>query len=211
MRPGKVTLHIKNIDLSNLDDDEALINILAVKVSHAFSEKLAPQVVDVAKARAPSRQPAERAFNPRKSSFQKVALLDRLPPSRSNTAERIKRFSSLQAGEREVDLARDAEFFRGTAGKNKGAVPDVLRFRGGAVVGAFETRGGTLKASIKFDGVRREGNRVIATVRAHAPYAWYVHEGFNHVGGKAIAPRKFLVSALANIRTRMSDPSTYEG
>ena len=46
-------------------------------------------------------------------------------------------------------------------------------------------------------------------MRAHASYAHLVHQGFTHVGGKQIAPQKFLVQSFPNIVDPLMDPKAY--
>jgi hypothetical protein len=99
--------------------------------------------------------------------------------------------------------ASDVQFFQGT-GKNQGKTPDAISV-GRTIKGAFQHKPGTLRDSIRFVGVRREDNRLVATVRAHAPYAWYVHEGFTRENGKMVAGRPFLKNALINVRSRLGD------
>jgi len=97
----------------------------------------------------------------------------------------------------------------GTRGKS----PTSVEVKGGKLVGSFGHEPGTLRRSIKLDGVVREGNTLTATIRAHAPYAWYVHEGFNHKGGwktkvsetTPVDKQPFLANALVNIRDRLAN------
>lgn len=221
MSEGKITLTVKDVDFSNVNED-AIINAIAVQVSKGF-QKLGVHVADVATSRAPVS--AERNFNPRKFVPVKVKPVGTFGLETGSDASKrasrlfeIRNYSSRERGElfrKAFGNATTSEnatrFFEGT-GKFKGQTPSALRIgKGGAIVGAFKHQPGTLKKSIKFDGIRREGNKVIATIRAHAPYAWYVHEGFTHKGGGRVQGPKFLLSALDNIRSRLTDASTYEG
>jgi len=167
------------------------------------------------------------AANPHPKSFQRIQLrpLSQFPAGRtgSNRQARREQFERIQdlgrAGQisavKKVGRLTDPGFlsyFQGTRkGGTLGRSPTQIRVMGRTLVGAFQHKPGTLRKSIKFEGVRREGDTVTAVITAHAPYAWYVHEGFNHYKGSAVAGRPFLKNALINIQSRLTDASAYEG
>lgn len=228
---AKVSLKVEAINLESLNRD-AIVDMIAARVTKGF-EKLGPHLASVAVARAP--QSAERNFAPQRGSFQRVQLR---PPSafpggrEGSKAEALRlgyeRFEALgRAGQiRALSAAGGqtsskgiTQFFQGTRrGGTLGRSPDIIRVQGGTLKGAFAHQPGELKRSIRFIGVKREGNTVRAVVRAHAPYARPVHEGFTHRGGRKhqgkstrIKGRKYLKSALVNIRDDLKNKSTYAG
>lgn len=204
---------------------EAILDYAAELVTQGL-EKLGEHVYDVAVARVPVGK--ERHFNPKRGSLQRVQLR---PPShfdRDADKQYLLRFGALSARER-ADVVREGRgdpnlkhllrFFQGTKkGKTHKISPSGLVVANGTIKGQFRHATGTLKRSIRFDGVRREGNTIIATVSANAPYAAAIHEGFTHRGGPNhdgratfITGQPFLSSSLDNVIDLMTSPSTYEG
>jgi len=209
-------------------DEQALINQLAPQISKGLQE-IANSVVDVAKARCPVGE--ERDFNPNPKSFQRLKLV---PPgtfgsvSKSKAAYGLFEFSGMKASERaarfghkfgsETSDPKATRYFQGAGSStdpkidvNKGKTPTTLRIGKGTITGAFRHESGTLKKSIHFIGVERQGDTLIATVAVDAPYAIYVHEGHRTRGSSRVAGRPFLKSALINARERFFNPSTYQG
>lgn len=200
------------------DELERAQDELARIVAKGFDQNIAPHIVAIAQERAPVSKPGN--FNPRKSSFQGLRLqpLGSLKTSQENEA--LAQLHGLSSQERSRffrrafgDSTREQsarKFFRGT-GKNKNRTPDALRIGRGTIQGAFRHRPGTLRDSIRWDGTKVTDGIVTGTIRAHADYAKYVHEGFTHKGGKKIAPRPFLWQAAEQVADRLTDPSTYKG
>lgn len=217
----KVKLRAGEVRIQGFEVDP-FIDALALKLSKGISANIAPHLVAAAEQRAPKG--VEQNFNPQTKSFQSLKLRDENEfPGRTNEAvearSRLRRLHGETAsGRAAIVSASDIKFFVGT-GPNKGRTPDAIQPIAGTVKGAFAHKAGTLKDSIRFDGVRRVGDRVIGTVRAHVPYAHRIHEGWTytspHSGGggksKEIAPQPFLKQGLLNIRDRLKNPSTYEG
>lgn len=215
-------------------DEESLVNAIAVRASKHLQE-LGQHVADVASARAPVGKGQEssvapistaRSFNPRTSSFQGLRLkpigsfgLVRGEGSKAGRLLELHGLTSRQRA-RAVRPIEDRDLFQGTGG-NKGKTPDIIEIQRGTIKGAFKGKQhlpGTLRKSIRFVGVERRDNRVVAVVRAHAPYAMAVHEGFKHEGGRGhdgesteVAGQPFLKNALINIQGRLTEASAYEG
>jgi hypothetical protein len=201
-------------------DEQALINQLAPQISKGLQE-IANSVVDVAKARCPVGE--ERDFNPNPKSFQRLKLvpLGTFGPTRlSKAAGGLSEFSGMSSVERAARFKRKfgsetsnplaTRYFQGTTKANKGKTPTTLRI-GRTITGAFRHEPGTLKKSIHFAGVERQGDTLIATIAVDAPYARYVHDGPRTRGSSRVAGRPFLKSALINARERFFNPSTYQG
>jgi hypothetical protein len=204
----KVRFKINSV---SLDPDE-IVGMLTQNAAEAFRSKIGPHIVDVAQARAPVSK--ERRFKPRPSSFENLDLmpLDQYEgPNKSMLVElrgmegpdRARAFKQAFATGR-TRKGAFTSLFQGR-GPKAGTSPDELRLRRGTIQGAFRHKPGTLKRSIKLDSVEIKGNRVVATVRAHAPYARYVHEG----KPRGRQPNPFLRSALANVFDELTDGSTY--
>ena len=87
-----------------------------------------------------------------------------------------------------------ASMFRFTEGPNKGQAPEILRVSGGRLMGASRKRSqpGRLAASIESLGVTGEGGKYTVMVKASAPYAKYVEEGFHHKGGGDVKAQPFM-------------------
>jgi len=229
----KGAIHFK-AEITELElgfDEQALINQLAPQISKGLQE-IANSVVDVAKARCPVGE--ERDFNPNPKSFQRLKLVpigtfgamgtSKASFGRSATTNKVAtglfEFHGMSASERATRFGRRfgsetsdpkaTRYFQGT-GANKGKTPTTLRIGKGTITGAFRHESGTLKKSIHFTGVERQGDTLIATVAVDAPYAIYVHEGHRTRGSSRVAGRPFLKSALINARERFFNPSTYQG
>jgi len=187
-------------------DEQTIVESVLGNVQSALLNKIGPHLVEVARHRAPVSK--AKNFHPRDSSFENLRIVDRSEASFS--AEEVSRLRDLRGfGKRElpdVVTTSDIKFFRGI-GKNKDRTPDEIRIRRGTIQGAFQHKPGTLRDSIRLDGVTVQGNKVKLVVRAHAPYAWYVHQG----RPRPRAPNPFLRSALANIKDEATDGSTYKG
>lgn len=198
-----------------------IIDVLAVKTSKRFQE-LGPYMAKVAQARCPVG--VDRDITPSNRSFERLRVappgtFGTEGPGSSEKASRLFDLRNMSAKDRArvVSTLNEAEFFRGVGEtrnkkRNKGQTPDIIEVRGNTVVGAFLHKPGTLKGSIRFTGVRREGNRVVLTVRAHAPYARPVHDGFTHRGGRHhggkgtfIKGKPFLAWAITNVRGRLTE------
>lgn len=213
----RIKYEVKDIDFGSIDEAAIVNNIALDRVIPGFL-KLGPQMKETAQARCPVSE--ETDFNPRVFHQLKLRPLGSLGGVLENPrAARLFELHGLnwRARAKAVKTLKDADLFQGT-GANKGKTPDLIERQGGTIVGAFRHAPGTLKKSIEFEGVRHEGNQVRAIVRAHAPYAKAVHEGFTHKGGTKhtgratrIAPRKFLKQSLLNIRDQLKSPATYEG
>jgi len=194
-------------------DEQTIVESVLGNVEAALRNKIGPHLVYVAKHRAPVSKP--KNFNPRDSGFENLRLateeeiggesktLSRL--FESTAAQRVGLFEEAFKGGSTKD-PKITRFFRGT-GDNAGKIPSVLKIRRGTIQGAFRNKSGTLRRSIRLDSVKVQGNKVKLTVRAHAPYAWYVHEGHP----RPRPPKPFLRSALANIKDEATDGSTYKG
>lgn len=218
----RVTLNVGPIDFSQVSE-ASIVAALTPRVVNGFKD-LAAEVVDVARARAPKSDGDEGSTRFTSIKLRSVNQFGEKDFETRNRRAEVEALLAEARGGARLDVlnSNDVRFFQGTdpntGQRNK--TPDVIDIRGNKLVGGFKHVPGTLKASIKFDGVLVEGNTIRATVRAHAPYAYYVHEGFKHKGGwkvKAkkggtrIKGQKFLLSALVNIRTRLTDTSTYRG
>lgn len=214
----RIKYEVKDIDFGSIDEAAIINNIAIDRVIPGFL-KLGPQMKETAKARCPVGE--ETDFNPRVFHRLKLRPLGSLGGVNENKrAARLFELHGMQdwrARAKSIDTLKDADLFQGT-GPNKGKTPDLIERQRGSIVGAFRHAPGTLRNSIEFEGVRHEGNQVRAIVRAHAPYAKAVHEGFTHKGGikhtgraTKIAPRKFLKQSLLNIRDELKSPATYEG
>lgn len=219
----KLTVKAENLASLNLKGVE---NYLAAQVEKAFREKIGPDYVKVARARAPVSE--ARDFNPRTQSkaFQRIGLRPARDFKRASGPKRARRaeLESILAetrGSARLDVLQssDIEFFRIEDGPDKGQTPERVDVRRGGLVGAIRHKPGTLRDSIKVKGVTREGGRVVLTVHATAPYALAVHEGFTHRGGwgtksgktTRIKGQKFLKSPLTNVRARLKSRVTYTG
>lgn len=210
----RVRLEVDASSLANLDLS-SVANFIATKVEKAFRDDIGPHYVSVAKARAPVSQ--ERNFNPQRSSFQPLRLKKVGSFPRGDRAARLTELHGMSARERaEALVSSDIEFFEGAKGTNKGQTPDAVDIIGGAIRGAFKHKPGTLRDSVHVEGVTREGQRVTLRIVASAPYAAAIAKGFTHRGGRnktgkqtRIAPNKFMVTPLTNIRQRLKSPATY--
>lgn len=210
---ARVKLKVDASSLASLDLSGVLNHIMN-RVENALNRDIGPHYVDVAKARAPVSQ--ERNFNPQRSSFQRLQLKPLGSFPRGERANRLSDLHGMDFRERAEALnSSDIQFFQGT-GKNKGQTPDAVDIINGTVKGAFKHRPGTLRDSIHIDGVTREGQTVKLRIVASAPYAAAIAKGFTHRGGRGktgkatkIAPDPFMKSPLANVQSRLKDPSTY--
>lgn len=92
-----------------------------------------------------------------------------------------------------------ATLFEYSSGSKKGQTPEEVFIRGGSLRGREkEEAGGTLRDSIKFLGVRKDGMKVTGTLVASAPYAHYVEYGFHHNHGTSIPANPFMRGPLHN-------------
>lgn len=204
-------------------DEEAIVNAMASRVEKHLTE-LGQHVADVAAARAPvgkeshSTRTAQRVFLRGPHEFTQGAAHGKFEAfsalGRGGIIRALRKAGGIE--KRPSHL----QFFRGKRGTPQyNQSPTKILLKGNTLVGHFATHEpGTLRRSIKFEGVTREGNTVAATVRAHAPYAMAIHEGFKHKGGRdkqgevtEIPGRPFLKNALINIQGRLTEPTAYEG
>lgn len=211
----KVKLRVDASGLASLDLSGISAH-LAPKVKRAFDDKIGPHAVKAAKARCPVSE--DRDSVPQLRSFKAVRLLPLGTFPRGAQATRLSELHGLSSRERAQQIKpSDIGFFRGV-GKNKGQEPDEIDIIRGTVKGAFLHKPGTLRDSIVWEPARVEGNRVIGRLKATAPYAAAIHEGFTHRGGPKhtgrstrIKGNKFLTQAIVNIRGPLASKSTYDG
>lgn len=206
-----------------IDADDIIAHIIR-HTAQGLAKEIGPQMAEVAKHRAPVSDAGDSRRGQVQlktlGSFQDPDRAQRLAElhsaaeatfSHRKTAEgKIVRVSAGRRGLSEAVTSKDAQFFTGT-GRHKGQAPASLDVSRGTVRGVFAHRPGTLRDSIKFDGVRVNGNKVSASVTAYAPYAKFVHDGFQHKGGKRVAGRPFLRWALVNVLPRLRDSKFYTG
>jgi len=225
-------------DVSVDFDDQAIFDAIAPQLISGL-EKLGKAVEEVARSRAPVGKTPPSA-KPHVSNLQPIRLrpLSAFPEGREGSDQRTLhlRHSNMieqgrttamgklaaHGGSAGTKIGSRSALLKHYQGTRKfgtsGVSPTHIRLVGNTMMGAFQHVPGTLKKSIHFTGVKREGNTLTATVVADAPYAYWVHEGFTLRGGKdhqgaatMIAGRPFLKSALINVQSRLTDPSTYQG
>ena len=222
-----IGLKVTTIELNSLDTS-GVLEAMAAKVQEAFDSKLGPHLEAACRDEAPVS--AERNFAPR--SFQKVQLRPesqfpgslRVPDSEASKhaafgqrGEQVRLLKAVGGSTVNKDVTR---FFQGTRAKGTlGVSPSLIKVSGNTLVGAYQHQPGTLRRSIRYVGSERHGNKIIGTVRAHAPYAAAVEKGFSHKGGwskktgkvSRIEGKKYMEAGLVHIVDRLGDPHTYSG
>lgn len=221
----KVDLEVKSIDLSEIST-EGILELLRPKVVGAFVERIGPHFVEAAQNRAP--------VGKGRVDFQRINVKPSVPRGRPGSEqEKVHEFHGTFAAPGGRRLATKLikraggsttssgflSLFRGTRARGTlGRSPDIIQTRGRSFVGGFTHTAGTLRESIKIDSIEAAGETVTMIVRAHAPYARWVHEGYNHRGGAKhkgetthIKGKPFLRWALVNIHEELMDPKTYTG
>lgn len=183
---------------------EGALNHVAAQIIGGFDGEIGSAFVEIAQKRAPVRSaPGTEAMALRSPSEFSGKDLDRL--GELGTMNKRELAGAIRSS--------DLKFFRsvGRTAEARSRTPIGVTQKGGLRGVFMQEQGGTLKRSIRYDGTRRVGSKIIGTVRAHAPYAWFVHEGFTHVGGKEIAGRPFLKWAFANIAALLKSAASYKG
>lgn len=215
---GQVTVGV-NIELTEWDP-QAVIDQVERQIIKGFDTVVGPHLLQLCTERAPVGR--ARGFNPRTSSFQRLRLAPLGTFPKGKDADRLVELHGIPARERvsEINTASDARFFRGTTGKNKSRAPDLIEIQRGTVKGAFAYQPGNLRNSHVYVPAKREGGKIVGTVRATAEYAMAIHEDFTHRGGRghtgkstkvASKGRKWLYESLEHIQGELGSPSTYEG
>lgn len=132
-----------------------------------------------------------------KDSQPKYQLLDRVKGERdiARGLFQITGFDVVTTTDKKGNkTARQSQFVT-TNLSNRVAVRDMGRGVGLHMLIPRMTIGGTLKRSIRSEGVEETDNGLEVVVRAHAPYAWYVETG------KGRGPQQaFMYPALEEIR-----------
>ena len=198
-------------------DATPILGQFVEQASLALSERIGPHLLEACQAKAPVGK--EHNLTQRRSlrpvSLKPVGSFT----FGSDAAHRLSELSGFkEAGElgANVNPLTDAKFFQGVTDphyknpkRNKGKTPTLIEVTArGGVRGGFKHRVGTLRDSHVLDPVKVEGHTVSVKVRATAPYAYYVHEGFSHRGdGSQVKGRKWMVEALrVNIADDLKSP-----
>lgn len=213
-------------------DTESIMKQFVETASTALSEAIGPHLLDACRGKAPVGK--EHSVTQRRA-LRPVALkpLGSFPKG-SEDAERLFSLHGLEPRELSgsINPLTDARFFQGVrdthywstnkrykgADRNKGKTPDLIEVspRGG-IKGGFQHRAGTLRDSHVLEEVKVSGGTVSIAVRATAPYARAVHDGFEHKGGPnhtgattTVKGRKWMTEAL-KINVKDDITSAFKG